>query len=325
MQYRKFGPLGWDVSVIGFGAWALGSHWGHQDDAVSVQALHTALDMGCNFIDTARAYGDGRSERIIAEALKTRSGERVYVASKIAPAPGTWPPSPYDKLEQRLPAKYVEDELNKSLRDLNTDCVDVMQIHTWTRAWNRHPAVFEQLARFKKQGKIAAVGISTPEHDQHAVVDLMRAGLVDSVQLIYNIFEQEPAGYLLPLAQELNIAVIVRVAFDESALTGKLTAHTQFAEDDFRRAYFSGDRLERTVRRVDKIKQVVAGHEPDMPTAALKFALKPAAVSTVIAGIRNPQQAQMNCAVGEQPPMSDELEQELRKHAWNRAFWYRGG
>ncbi len=325
MQYRTFGRAGWNVSAIGAGTWALGSNWGPQDDAKSIAALHQALDLGCNFIDTARAYGDGRSERIIAQTLKERSDEKIYVASKIPPKlPGDWPPSPYDTLEDRYPAPHVQAELEASLRDLQTDCIDLMQIHTWSRAWNDHPAVFEQMARFKQQGKIRAVGVSTPEHDQSAVLDLMRMKLVDSVQVIYNIFDQDAAMQIFPLAEKLEIAVIVRVPFDESSLTGKLTHDTQFAEGDIRRGYFAGDRLGRTVHRVEAIRQSIADREPDLVTAALKFALKPTAVSTVIPGIRNVRQAELNCAVGDQPALSNELEAELRKHYWRRPFWYSG-
>jgi aryl-alcohol dehydrogenase-like predicted oxidoreductase len=325
MQYRNFGKLGWKVSAVGAGTWALGSNWGPQDDRLSVEALHRALALGCNFIDTARAYGHGRSERIIAQVLKEHSGDHVYVASKIPPKlPGDWPPSPHDTLEDRFPASHVQAELEASLRDLRTDCIDLMQIHTWSRAWNGAPAVFEQMARFKEQGKIRAIGISTPEHDQNAVLDLMRMQLVDSVQVIYNIFDQDAFMQIFPLAEKLGIAVIVRVPFDESALTGKLTSDTQFAEGDIRRNYFAGDRLSRTVHRIDALRKAIGDREPSLAQAALKFALKPSAVSTVIPGIRTARQAELNCAAGDQPPLSDDLELELRKHYWRRAFWLSG-
>ena len=325
MQYRTFGKLGWRVSVIGVGTWALGSNWGPQDDKQSVVALHKALDLGCNFIDTARAYGDGRSERIIAQVLQERSADKILVASKIPPKmPGDWPPGPYDSLEERFPAAHVQSQLEASLRDLQIDCIDLMQIHTWSRAWNDRPMVFEQMSRFKEQGKIRAVGVSTPEHDQHAVLELMRDGLVDSVQVIYNIFDQDASMQLFPLAEELGIAVIVRVPFDESSLTGKLTNETRFPDGDLRRNYFAGDRLPRTVAHVAAIRQAIGQREPDLATAALKFAQKPNAVSTVIPGIRSIRQAELNCAVGNQPPLSDELEAELRRHYWRRAFWFSG-
>jgi aryl-alcohol dehydrogenase-like predicted oxidoreductase len=328
MKYRTFGHLGWDVSEIGFGAWAIGGSWGPQSDADSLKALHTALDLGCNFIDTAQVYGDGKSERLIGQTLKERRksnpNERVYVATKIPPAPGDWPPSPYDRVEDRYPEKYLQERLERSLRDLGTDAIDLLQLHTWTRAWNRNPVALEFLRKFQKQGKIRGIGISTPEQDQNSLIDLMRGGWLDAVQVIYNIFDQEPQAEFFPVAKEHNVGVIVRVALDESALGGKLRADTKFPDDDFRSRYFAGDRLQRTISRVEKVRQTVGQKEPDLPTAALKFALKPQAVSTVIPGIRNPDQARRNCAVSDMPPMSDDLERSLRAHNWRRAFWYGG-
>jgi aryl-alcohol dehydrogenase-like predicted oxidoreductase len=324
MKYRTFGRLNWSVSEIGFGAWAIGGSWGEQSDDDSIKALHRALDLGCNFIDTAQGYGDGRSERLIAKVLRESRGQLVYVATKIPPAPGKWPPFPHDRIEQRYPEKYLRERLERSLRDLETDCIDLVQLHTWTRAWNRDPAALQILSDLKKEGKIGGIGISTPEHDQNSLIDLMRNGWLDAVQVIYNIFEQEPAAEFFPVAEENNVGVIVRVAFDESALTGKLTPETKFAEGDFRRGYFAGDRLERVVGKVEEVRKTIGTAEPNLATAALKFALKPSAVSTVIPGIRNVLQAEMNCGVSDLPPMSDALEIKLRDHNWRRAFWYSG-
>ncbi len=324
MKYRTFGRLGWQVSEIGFGAWAIGGGWGSQSEADSIAALHRALDLGCNFIDTAQGYGNGKSERIIGEVLADRKGERIYVATKIPPAAGSWPPSPYDRVEESYPEAYLRERLEFSLRNLKTDCLDLVQLHTWTRAWNRAPAALEVLRRFQREGKIRGIGISTPEHDQNSLIDLMRGGWLDSVQVIYNIFEQEPQAEFLPAAAENNVGVIVRVAFDEGSLTGKWDADTRFSADDFRSRYFAGDRLERTVKHVAAVRETVGDAEPDLPTAALKFALKPAAVSTVIPGMRNARQAELNCGVSDQPPMTDELEARLRQHNWLRAFWYSG-
>ncbi|MGA2496629.1 MAG: aldo/keto reductase [Tepidisphaeraceae bacterium] len=325
MKHRTFGRLGWKVSEIGFGAWAIGGGWGSQSDNDSLAALRRAIEMGCNFIDTAQGYGDGKSERLIARVLAEHKGERIYVATKIPPtASGEWPPTPYDRIEDRYPESYLRERIERSLRDLKTDCLDVVQLHTWTRAWNRNPVALETLRKFQKQGKLRGIGISTPEHDQNSLIDLMKGGWLDCVQVIYNIFEQEPQAEFFPAAAEHNVGVIVRVVFDESALTGKLTAQTSFAPDDFRARYFAGDRLARTVDRVAKIQQTIGLAERDLPTAALKFGLKPNAVSTVIPGIRNVRQAELNMAVSDLSPLSDELDQRLRAHAWRRALWYGG-
>jgi aryl-alcohol dehydrogenase-like predicted oxidoreductase len=324
MKYRTFGRLGWQVSEIGFGGWAIGGSWGAQRDEDSLAALRRALDLGCNFIDTAQGYGDGHSERLIGRLLRERKGERVYVATKIPPAPGEWPPSPYDAIEERYPESYLRERLEESLRNLGTECIDVLQLHTWTRAWNRNPRALETLRKLQREGKILAIGISTPEHDQNALVDLMRNGWLDAVQVIYNIFDQEPQAELFPVAAEHRVGVIVRVAFDEGSLTGKWTAETRFEPGDFRNNYFAGDRLARAVRRVAQVKEAIGGEEPDLPTAALKFALKPAAISTVIPGTRNVRQAEMNCGVSDLPLMADALEARLRPFNWRRAFWYDG-
>jgi aryl-alcohol dehydrogenase-like predicted oxidoreductase len=326
MKYRTFGRLGWQVSEIGFGAWAIGgAAWGKQDDNDSIRALHKALDLGCNFIDTAQGYGEGRSERIIGQVLRDRKGERVYVATKIPPQfPGAWPPTPYDKADDRYSRKHLREGIESRLKNLQTDCIDLLQLHTWTRAWNRAPAPLAVLRELQKEGKLRGIGISTPEQDQNALVELMRGGWLDAVQVIYNIFEQEPAAEFLPAACEHQVGVIVRVAFDEGSLTGKFTEQTKFPEGEFRNNYFAGDRLARTVRRVEKIKEAIGSAEPDTATAALKFALKPAAVSTVIPGMRNERQAEMNCRVSDQSEMTDGLEIKLREHAWRRSDWYKG-
>lgn len=326
MKYRTFGRLGWQVSDIGFGAWPLGGGmWGEQSDEESIAALHRFLDLGGNFIDTAQAYGNGRSERVIARALEGRKGgKRVYVATKIPPKPGAWPPSPYDAIGDRYDEAYLRERLERSLKDLGTDCIDLVQLHTWSRAWNREPTALETLRKFQQEGKLLGIGISVPDHDPDSVNELMAAGWIDSIQLIYNIFDQDPQAEALPVAGRHDVAVIVRVPFDEGALTGKLTPGTTFAEGDFRARYFVGDRLERTVRRVDAIRDALGTDEPNLAAAALKFTLKPSAVSTVIPGMRNVHQVEMNTDVSDRPAMSDEVERRLRAHAWRRSNWYAG-
>lgn len=324
MKYRLLGKTGWHVSEIGFGAWAIGeSWWGSQPETASIDALHRAVDLGVNFIDTAAGYGDGRSERIIATVQKERR-ERIYVATKTPPAPGPWPPSPYCNMDERYGAAYLRANVEERLRNLNTDCIDILQLHTWTRAWNKNPRPFETLRKLQAEGKIRFVGVSTPEHDQNSVIDLMRQGWVDTVQVIYNIFEQEPAAELLPAALECNVGIIVRVIFDEGILTGKYTQETQFPEGDFRRRYFAGDRLQRAVERVEAIKREIADTALTMPQLALKFGLMHPAVSSVIPGIRSSAQAEANTAVSEMPDLTDDLMIRLRKHNWLRAFWYAG-
>lgn len=323
MKYRTFGSTGLEVSEIGFGAWAIGGSWGDQREEDSLEALGTALDRGVNFIDTAAGYGNGKSERIIGEFLKSRS-ETVYVCTKTPPAQGKWPPSPYCRIEERYSEKYLRENVEERLKNLQAESLDVLLLHTWTRAWNDQPSALKILQKMKAEGLIKQLGISTPEHDQNCVIQLMREGMVDVLQVIYNIFEQEPAAQLFPVAQETGTGIIVRVAFDEGVLTGKYKGSETFGPDDFRSNYFAGDRLERGVRRTEEIKKEFLDSGYSMPELALKFALSHEAVSTVIPGIRNMQQAEMNTGVSELPDLSENRLLKLREHSWNRGFWYGG-
>jgi aryl-alcohol dehydrogenase-like predicted oxidoreductase len=325
MKYRTLGRTGWKVSEIGFGGWAIGGSWGPQNEKDSLDALHKALELGVNFIDTAASYGGGRSERLIAQVLKGRR-DKVYVATKTPPAPGDWPPTPYDRAEDRYSEKYLRENVEERLRNLGTDCIDVLQLHTWTRAWNRDPKPLEHLRKLQKEGKIRHFGISTPEQDQNCVVELMKAGWLDVVQVIYNIFDQEPAAELLPTAQACNVGIIVRVPFDEGSLTGRFTKDTKFAPDDFRGRYFAGDRLARTVERAAKVQADLAagGNAYTLPQAALKFVLAHPGVSTTIPGIRNVTQAQANCGSSDLPDLPPGLQAKLHKHNWMRGVWYGG-
>ncbi|MDR0901172.1 MAG: aldo/keto reductase [Opitutaceae bacterium] len=328
MQYRPFGKQSFSVSEIGFGAWAIGGSWGAQRDDTSLAALHHALDLGCDFIDTAAGYGNGRSEKLIAQVLRERAASgktgRVFVATKTPPAPGIWPPSPYCRADARYSENYLRENIAQRLANLGVSRLDLLQLHTWTRAWNRDPAPFKILRRLQREGLVGLVGVSTPEHDQNSVIDLMRGGWVDSVQVIYNLFEQEPAAGLLDVARECGVGVIVRVVFDEGVLTGKFTAGTQFAPDDFRAQYFAGDRLARAVARTGEIQKDLDDAGYTLPQAAIKFVLAHPAVTTVIPGIRNPAQAVANCAVSDLPAMPEELLLKLRRHNWRRAVWYGG-
>lgn len=323
MKYRTLGKTGLKVSEIGFGGWAIGGSWGPQDDNESVNALHTAIDQGVNFIDTAAGYGNGKSEKIIADILQSRK-EEIIVCTKTPPVEGIWPPSPYCNIEERYPEKYLRENVEERLSNLKTDCLDVLLLHTWTRAWNNNPIALEILQELKKEGKIKAIGVSTPEQDQNCVVDLMRNGHVDVVQVIYNIFEQEPAAGILPISKENNVGVMVRVAFDEGVLTGKYKAGSKFGEGDFRNSYFEGDRLGRAVARVEKIKQEIEGTNLTMPQLSLKYPLMHDAVSAVIPGIRNNFQANANTAVSDLDNLSEDLLKRLQKHSWQRGVWYSG-
>lgn len=328
MKHRPFGKHGFNTSEIGFGAWAIGGSWGEQGDADSLEALHRALDLGVTFIDTAAGYGNGRSEKLIGQVLRERAAagksEKIFVATKTPPAAGHWPPSPYCRAEERYSEDYLRKNIAERLHHLGSHRIDLLQLHTWTRAWNRNPTPFKTLRALQHEGLIGLIGVSTPEHDQNCVIDLMRGGWVDSVQVIYNLFDQEPAAELLDVAKECGVGVIVRVAFDEGSLTGKFTVDTTFPEGDFRRDYFAGDRMARTVKRVEAIRADLAGSGYTMAQAALKFVLAHPAVSNVIPGIRSLAQADANCGVSDLPDLPLPLQEKLRRHNWRRGVWYGG-
>ena len=327
MKQRFLGGQGPRVSEIGFGAWAIGGQWGGQDDRESVAALHAAIDAGVNLIDTAPGYGDGRSERVIAEAIRDRPGD-IFVATKTPPADGPWPPSPYCRWEDRYSAAYIRENVHQRLRQLNVDRIDLLQLHSWTRAWNDDPQPLLILRQLRDEGKVGLIGVCTPEQDQNCVVDLMRDGLVDVVQVVFNIFDQEAAAQIFSAAAETRTGVIVRVALDEGSLTGKYTEDHVFPTDDFRHHYFAGDRMRRTVRRVEAIRDQCAPYglfdEYSLADIAIRFALAPKAVSSVIVGTRSVDQAVRNARASELPELPESLIRDLRSHRWLRGVWYGG-
>jgi aryl-alcohol dehydrogenase-like predicted oxidoreductase len=324
MKYRVLGKTGFKVSEIGFGSWQLGgTEWGHQNDEDSVKALHLAIDKGVNFIDTAAVYGNGRSEQLVGKVVRERK-EKIFICTKTPPAEGPWPPTPYCIADERYPEAYLRKNVEERLEMLGVEQLDILLLHTWTRAWNGNPTPFRVLESLKNEGKVNYIGVSTPEHDQNSINDLMRKGIIDVAEVIYNIFEQEPASQLFPLAEENNVGIIGRVPFDEASLTGKLKETTTFGDNDFRRNYFSGDRLKRTVQRVAKIEEDSRGWGLTMPQIALLFALRHPAVGTVIPGMRNASHVEENTAVSDMPPLSEQMMEALKKHAWMRAFWYAG-
>ena len=329
MHFRDFGSTKLRVSEIGFGGWALGGQWGAQDDQQSLLALRTALENGVNFLDTAAGYGDGRSERVIAQLLRELDdSERPLVATKTPPADGPWPPSPGCRWEDRYSAVYLRENVEQRLKNLGVERLDVLQLHTWTRAWNDDPQPLLILRRLKEEGKIGVIGVSTPEQDQNCVVQLMRDGLVDCVQVIFNLFHQEPLAQLLPVAEETGTAVIVRVALDEGGLVGKYDNDHVFSDDDFRQAYFAGDRLQRTNARVAEIRhdleRLGLSETYSLADLAIRFALSPPMVSTVITGIRNQQQAIANTRASSLPPLTPATLEVLARHNWLRGVWYAG-
>ena len=297
MNYRTFGKLGWSVSEIGFGAWAIGGEkWGPQDDNESRLTLHTAIDQGINFIDTAQVYGKGHSEGIIGEVLKERA-EEIFIATKVPRKPGTPLPSNENPdVKLYYSRKYIIEECEKSLRRLRRDYIDLYQFHNWTSSFNIVDELYDAMDKLKRDGKIRAVGVSVPDDDQDSAIGAIVDNKIDAVQLLYNIFEQTPQYNLLPVCEKFNIGVINRVPLFEGALTGKFKKNTRFHRNDWRGKLFGGKNMGIILNYIEKLESLKNEYYPALSLAqyALRFCLSHPAVSTVIPGMRKPEQVLEN-------------------------------
>lgn len=318
MKYRTLGKSKWALSEIGFGCWGIGKKWwGATDDRESITALKTAHDLGINFFDTAYVYGDGHSERLLAEALTEKS---VIIATKIPPKNQQWPPSEGTSFQDAFPDDWITSCTDRSLKNLKKDVLDLTQFHVWSDRWLKEGAM-ESIARLKDSGKIKAFGISVNNHAPETTLELVRSGLVDSVQVIFNIFDQSPMDQLFPLCDKYKVGVIARVPFDEGGLTGTLRHDSQFSEGDFRAQYFRGDHLSQTVERVEKLGDLLDDDTPDIPSLALKFILACPTVTTVIPGMRQEKHVRKNVEVLKQPSLTLDQQRKLKGHAWPRNYY----
>src|SRR3954466_16032437 len=293
MRYRKLGKTGFEVSEIGFGAWGIGkSEWVGADDAQSLRTLKAAHDAGITFFDTALAYGDGHSEALLARAFG--KSKDVVIASKVPPKNMIWPAQDEAPLDEVFPAAYVLESVETTLKNLQRETVDVYQFHVWNDRWAEQREWQEIVRKMRDSGKVRAVGISINDHQPDNSLKGLATGLIDTVQVIYNIFDQSPEDELFPYCIKHNIGVIARVPFDEGSLTGKIRPETEFAPDDFRNQYFGGDRRREVWEHVQKIQRDTGVPVEELPELALRFCLSDAAVSSVIPGMRSPAHAQAN-------------------------------
>jgi aryl-alcohol dehydrogenase-like predicted oxidoreductase len=321
MKYRKLGRTNYEVSEIGYGAWGIGGAlWVGADDGTSLAALRRAIELGLNVIDTALAYGDGHSEQLVAQVVRD-AGRRIYVATKVPPKNQLWPAQPGIGIEEVFPYNYVMRSTETSLRNLGVETLDLQQLHVWNPEWIGHDEWRRALEDLKTSGKARAVGISINDHQPDSALEVIKTGLIDTVQVIYNIFDQSPEHSLFPLAMEHNIGVIARVPLDEGSLTGKIDENSTFAADDFRSEYFRGDRKKQVRERVESLQRDVGDGFDSMPELALRFCLSHPAVSTVIPGMRSVRNAEANCAVSDKGPLSPETLAILHRHAWDRNFY----
>jgi aryl-alcohol dehydrogenase-like predicted oxidoreductase len=321
MNYRKLGKTGLNVSEVGFGAWGIGKGmWVGASDDESVKALHRAFDLGLNFVDTALGYGDGHSEKLVGKAVKERS-EKIYVATKVPPKNGQWPAQRGVPAEQAFPAEHVIACTEESLQNLGLEKIDVQQFHVWLDEWVDEGDWLDAIQMLKEQGKIGYFGVSINDYQPDNAIKLIETGVVDTAQVIYNIFEQAPEDQLFPACKKHRVGVIVRVALDEGGLTGKITPETKFEEGDFRNRYFRGDRKQEVYEHVQKIAADLDIGLDQMAETALRYVLSHDAVSTVIAGMRSIRNVEQNCRLGDGRGLPKKVVEQLKAHRWARNFY----
>jgi len=321
MRYRRLGKTGFQVSEMGYGAWGIGGKlWLGGNDRESSQGLRLAIEQGANFIDTALVYGDGHSEELIGQVVR-ETQHKIYVASKVPPKNSLWPARPGVPISEVFPYEYIMESTERSLKNLGIETLDVQQLHVWNPEWigrDEWKRAFEDL---KRSGKAQAFGISINDHQPDSALEIIRTGLIDTVQMIYNIFDQTPERNLFPLAMERNIGVIARSPLDEGALTGRIDPHTQFEPTEFRARYFKGNRKKQVAERVTAIERDLEIQDDVMPEVALRFCLSHPAVSSVIPGMRTRANVEFNCSIPGKGPLPEKVMAILRKHAWEKNFY----
>jgi aryl-alcohol dehydrogenase-like predicted oxidoreductase len=316
MKYRTLGRTGFEVGEMAYGLWGM-SGWSGSNDQESLGSLQLSVDQGCNFFDTAWAYGEGKSDGLLGDTIARNPGKRLYAASKIPPANDKWPALPEYKYNDVFSPQHVFKYADMIRKQLRTDSIDVLQFHVWDDSWTDLPEFRTTVEKLKHDGWIRFFGLSLNRWEPWNGIKAIRTGLVDAVQVIYNIFDQAPEDELFPLCQELNVGVIARVPFDEGSLGGKMTLETRFPKDDWRALYFGPENLANTIARVEKLKEVVP---PGMtlPEMALRFVLSHPAVSTTIPGMRKAEHVRENIAASDAGPLNKTLLAELKKHRWDR-------
>lgn len=322
MRYRQLGRTGIEVSEIGYGAWGIGGKmWLGGSDDESIAALRRAFELGLNFIDTALVYGEGHSEELVGQVIRDAAAPDIYVASKVPPKNRLWPARPGIGIEETFPYDYILSCTEESLRNLKREYLDLQQLHVWNPEWLHRDEWRRAFEDLKKSGKVKNVGVSINDHQPDSALELIRTGLVDTVQVIYNIFDQAPEVQLFPLALELGVGVLARVPLDEGSLSGTITEQTTFEAGDFRGRYFRGDRKREVVEHVKALKQDLAAINEPLPEIALRYCLSDPAVSTVIPGMRKIKNVEANCAASDAGPLPVGVLAILKKHAWDRNYY----
>ena len=318
MHTRVFGRLGWPVSEVGYGLWGMGG-WSGSDDVESMASLERSIELGCTFFDTALAYGNGKSEQLLAQVLARHRDKTLRVATKVPPKNGRWPALAEYPLDEVFPADHIRACTETSLKNLGLSTVDLQQVHVWTDAWARDDRWQRAVDDLKAQGLIRGFGISINRWEPTSVLQAIETGLIDSVQAVYNVFDQNPEDELFPRCRERGVAVIARVPFDEGSLTGTMHRGMRWPEGDWRNLYFTRDKLNDTLLRVEALQ---ADLPPDftLSDAALRFILASPDVSTVIPGMRRRRHVEQNLAASDRGPLAPDLVARLRRHRWTRTY-----
>lgn len=316
MKYRKFGRTDWNVSEIGYGMWGMGG-WTGSDDNESMESLQLSVDLGCNFFDTAWGYGRGKSEGLLGQLVRNNPGKKLYTATKMPPKNFKWPSTREYTLNDCFPPEHIESYVSKSLKNAGLDSYDLMQFHTWEDSWLDDERGINKMLDLKKQGLFNAIGISMNRWEPWNGIRAVKSGLIDAVQVIYNIFDQNPEDELFPACREMNVAVIARVPFDEGTLTGTLTKDSKWPQGDWRNTYFVPENLVPSVDRAGRLKPLVP-QGMTMADMALRFILGNETVSTIIPGMRKPSHTRSNIAASDAGRLDPALMEELKKHRWDR-------
>lgn len=321
MQYRKLGAAEAEISEIGFGAWGIGGkQWLGGEDTESLRALKRAFDLGVNFVDTALAYGDGHSEQLVGQAVKN-SFRKIHVATKIPPKNRIWPARPEMPISEVFPYDYIVESTDESLRNLGVEQIYLQQFHVWTDVWTGTEEWRRAVEDLRRSGKIRFFGISISEHEPDSALEAIKTGIINAVQVIYNIFDQTPEQNLFPLCQKMKVGVLARVPLDEGGLTGAITADTQFEPGEFRESYFRGDRKRQVVEHVEALKKDLEGAPGTLAETALRFCLSNKAVTSVIPGMRRVETVESSCRASAAGMLDSKTLAMLKRHAWDRNFY----
>ena len=324
MRYRRFGRTGWNVSEIGYGMWGMGG-WSGSDDKESLDSLQRAIDLGCNFFDTAWAYGDGHSEQLLGKTLRANKNnpaaggpdKKLYVATKVPPKNRRWPSRPEYSLDDSYPPDYIFEYVDKSLQNLGVERLDLIQLHTWEDSWLDDERISRAIEKLRSSGKVQAFGLSLNRWEPANGIGAVRTGRIDAVQVIYNIFDQNPEDELFPACREKDVAVIARVPFDEGSLTGTLTVNSSWPANDWRSTYFVPENLKASVARADALKPLLTDGMT-LPEMALRFILNNPEVHTTIPGMRKRKNVESNLTASDKGPLPTQLHAQLRPHRWVR-------